>query len=705
VSGTTQYLQVLEYNVGAIYIPISGAATDGSLAGDYFQVSQGIGSTSTTLTLTQGNPVDLAVNGVAAQQDFGVTGTGIRIGVISDSFNYLGGEAADIADGLLPADVTILQDGGVSDEGRAMAQIIHDIAPGAAIDFYTAGQIGAAGFVAAIDALENAGCNIIVDDIGFNESTIPPGQPNDLPGGPIDQAVEAAVNDGVTYITSAGNERITGKYPDGTPTNYPVSIYGHSDDPDALTVAAMDMLATPYPVGGYITPQTESFSSVGTLGSDKPEITGPDGGPTSLQLGNGLSPFFGTSAAAPAVAAVAALMMQENNNLIANPLRVDQLIEQSATAFADPTAGPLGVSQAQTEGSGLVNADAAVALAHTVCYASGTHILTDRGEVAVEHLVIGDRLITHAGQARTLRWIGRRTYSHPFIARNPDILPIRINAGAIAPGIPHRDLYVSPPHAMYFAGSLIPAASLVNGATIVQLRASAHVAYFHLELDTHDVIIAEGALAESYLDLDNRAIFQNAAEYATLYPDQGARPAQEYAPRLEQGHKVDDVWSGLAARAAELGHRVPRPYRISLETSGRTRAVIPAGVAELRLLSGAQHVAGDRRRLGALVTGVGLDGRAIDLTDRCLSRGFHPPERHGTACVRWTNGEAVVRIDPAAHRRVVQVDVGDVMPSTPCDSRVAGRLRQVAARQLSIRPNNDPAGPRVSMCQSLGRLV
>ena len=117
-----------------------------------------------------------------------------------------------------------------------------------------------------------------------------------------------------------------------------------------------------------------------------------------------------------------------------------------------------------------------------------------------------------------------------------DILPIRIKAGALDENIPRRDLSVSPHHAMYFDGVLIEARDLVNDVSIVQAVRIDEVEYFHIELDTHDIIVAEGALSETFVDDHSRGMFHNVHEYRALYP--AAAPpvrATYYAPRLQRG--------------------------------------------------------------------------------------------------------------------------------------------------------------------------
>ncbi len=128
-------------------------------------------------------------------------GTGIKIGVLSDSYNNLGGADDDIASGDLPAEgVTVIEDlaSGGSDEGRAMLQLIHDLAPSADLLFATA-FTGQQGFADNIRALADAGADIIVDDVGYLTAPF-------FQDGIVAQAVNDVVtNQGVAYFSSAGN--------------------------------------------------------------------------------------------------------------------------------------------------------------------------------------------------------------------------------------------------------------------------------------------------------------------------------------------------------------------------------------------------------------------------------------------------------------------------------------------------------------------
>ena len=123
------------------------------------------------------------------------------------------------------------------------------------------------------------------------------------------------------------------------------------------------------------------------------------------------------------------------------------------------------------------------------CFCRGTRILTRQGEVEVEDLTVGDEVMTASGVLRPVVFTGR--------TRDRELQPILIRRGALGDDIPHRDLYVSPGHALFLSEVLVRAESLVNGHSIVQCDAVEEVEYYHVELPEHDVLFAEGAAAES----------------------------------------------------------------------------------------------------------------------------------------------------------------------------------------------------------------
>ena len=154
------------------------------------------------------------------------------------------------------------------------------------------------------------------------------------------------------------------------------------------------------------------------------------------------------------------------------------------------------------------------------CFITGTNILTDQGEIAVEDLKIGDTVITATGQPENIKWIGKQTIE-PYQVKNPlRGNPVLIKAGALGNNLPCRDLYVSPDHAMFVDGLLINAGALVNDISIVQTEPTESFTYYHVELENHCLLVAEGTAAESYLpQKENRAEYDNFAEYEELYPD------------------------------------------------------------------------------------------------------------------------------------------------------------------------------------------
>jgi len=151
-----------------------------------------------------------------------------------------------------------------------------------------------------------------------------------------------------------------------------------------------------------------------------------------------------------------------------------------------------------------------------LCYLTGTHIQTPNGERRIETLAIGDEVTTIDGRQR-IRWIGRHSY--PRAVAGPWVSPIRIRTHAFGQAMPHRDLLVSPWHAILFGDVMLRAADLVNGSTITQEFPGMVAHYLNLEFEAPTLIYAEGVAAESYANHANRHMFDNAAEYAALCGD------------------------------------------------------------------------------------------------------------------------------------------------------------------------------------------
>jgi autotransporter passenger strand-loop-strand repeat protein len=262
------------------------------------------------------------------------------------------------------------------------------------------------------------------------------------------------------------------------------------------------------------------------------------------------------------------------------------------------------------------------------CYCARTRIATTHGEVRVEELEIGDEVLTRSGAPRPIKWIGRRSYAGRF-AQGTHVLPICFKADCLGPDQPHRDLWVSPNHAMFLEGVLIEARDLINGVSVTQAEHVEQVDYVHIELDAHDIIMAEGAWSESFVDDDSRAIFQNAHEYAKLYPDGRARRAQYCTPRVAFGPELEAARKQLAQRAGI-------PY-VQPSTDTRPRAlVVDSRVPQIGHDGGANAILDHMRALQAAgfeVSFLALDtpSRGTDVGAlRSLGVKLLPPSANGS---------------------------------------------------------------------------
>lgn len=186
------------------------------------------------------------------------------------------------------------------------------------------------------------------------------------------------------------------------------------------------------------------------------------------------------------------------------------------------------------------------------CFVAGTQVRTPGGDMPVETLAIGDLVTTASGDAKPIRWIGRRAFSRRFAAKSPRVVPVRVRANAIAAGIPCADLLISPEHALHLDGVLVPAGLLVNDRTIIRDACLATISYVHVELDAHDVIICNDTLAETYVDHGNRRMFANWAEYDALYGEDAPAEPEGFGrvhPTVVDGPDLDAIRARLNDRA------------------------------------------------------------------------------------------------------------------------------------------------------------
>jgi hypothetical protein len=134
------------------------------------------------------------------------------------------------------------------------------------------------------------------------------------------------------------------------------------------------------------------------------------------------------------------------------------------------------------------------------CFLKGTRIWTPDGESRVEDLRINDLVVTSAGDAKPIQWVWRRRLERqPGQEWAEETAPVRVARSALGPNTPHRDLYLSRYHCLYIDGVLIPAVDLINGSTIARVadRQLGEIEYFHIKLERHSVVYAEGAACET----------------------------------------------------------------------------------------------------------------------------------------------------------------------------------------------------------------
>ena len=319
------------------------------------------------------------------------------------------------------------------------------------------------------------------------------------------------------------------------------------------------------------------------------------------------------------------------------------------------------------------------------CFAAGTMIRTEQGEVAVESLLPGDRVVTQSGAFRAVRWIGNRRID---FTRHPDpsrVQPIRIRRDAIATGMPNRDLLVSPDHALFIDGGLVAARLLLNGGSVVREANTRAVHYFHVELDAHDILFADGMPAESYLDTGNRGMFENAGLPMILHPDLSGQQCREIAscaPLITDEAALRSLWHCVAERAESIGHPVPavvttrdpapclmvagKRQRPVIADDGRYVFAVPHGAGEVRLVSRASAPCDvmpwveDRRSLGVMLRRITLhcgdSCQDIAPDHPILGAGWWPVEGGRGEIWRWSDGNAALMLP--ADTTLLEIHIG-----------------------------------------------
>jgi autotransporter passenger strand-loop-strand repeat protein len=182
------------------------------------------------------------------------------------------------------------------------------------------------------------------------------------------------------------------------------------------------------------------------------------------------------------------------------------------------------------------------------CFRAGTRIATPAGEAEVQTLRAGDLVRLAGGGVAPVRWVGRQTVARRF-ADPLRAQPVRIAAGALGEGLPARDLLLSPGHALALDGVLAQAGALENGGTIARAPMPERFEYWHIELDAHALLLAEGVAVESWLPAAEDVAFDNRAERPPREP-----PPELALPRVKAARQVPRALKArIARRAARLG--------------------------------------------------------------------------------------------------------------------------------------------------------
>jgi hypothetical protein len=293
-------------------------------------------------------------------------------------------------------------------------------------------------------------------------------------------------------------------------------------------------------------------------------------------------------------------------------------------------------------------------------FAAHTLIDTPNGPVPVETLCVGDLVTTLHTGPRPVKWTGEGKVPATR-GRRTAATPVIVCRGALGDNQPYEDLRLTRTHALYIDGVLIPVECLINHKTIIWDDQAGELEIHHIELETHDILLANGVPAESWRDDGNRWLFRN-ANTAWHQP-----PQPPCAPVLASGPLVDDIWRRLLQR---VGHRDLPPLTndpdLHLLVDGiRLNPMSARGpawsfhlparpnrvkIASREAVPAELGLARDFRSLGVALRHITLrqDERTeiLHADDPSLTDGFHAYESDNT--LRWTNGYATLPTEPFA---------------------------------------------------------
>lgn len=337
----------------------------------------------------------------------------------------------------------------------------------------------------------------------------------------------------------------------------------------------------------------------------------------------------------------------------------------------DGSAVTLNIIGVQNVGYTLAS-DSSGDLVYEVCFLADTLIAGPNGNIAVQDLAPGDTVTSYRdGQAysSTVSWAGKaHCVVRPEKADDEAGYPVRILENAIALGVPFQDMLVTSEHCLFLDGKFIPARMLVNGRSIYYDKSFTSYDYFHIETEDHSVIMANGALTESYLDTGNRRAFEQKSN-VFMFGQKAKSWENDAAAALTVCRDlVEPVYRQIEQRAQELQFAVQAPAATTVTASdlhlvsdrghriqplrtvdNRVMFMIPSDVSSVRIVSNSSRPADaigpfvdDRRMLGVLIGDVSFFDSGVTvnikthLTKENLS-GWHSVEH---IPMRWTNGNA-----------------------------------------------------------------
>ncbi|GAN59598.1 hypothetical protein ACI01nite_00890 [Acetobacter cibinongensis] len=316
-----------------------------------------------------------------------------------------------------------------------------------------------------------------------------------------------------------------------------------------------------------------------------------------------------------------------------------------------------------------------------VCFLAGTLLRTPKGDVPIEMLTPGDVISIYdvSGQnweTRKIIWSGsKRLQVRTDRPEDEAGYPVRILKNALAEGVPYKDMLVTSDHSLFFETMFVPVRMLVNGHSIFYDRTVSAYTYYHVETEHHSIIMADGALTESFLDTENQRLFYQTTDVVKLRCGRLTWERDGAVPRVTTRAAVEPVYHRLAERAQEKQFPCRKPafditfdpdlhlqtdqgqiVTMARKVGSSVMFMLPATVRNVKLCSRTSRKSDsigpfvdDRREWGVLVGEIAL----LDTT-RSAPVKIHltTAELEGWADLestegRWTTGSAVL---PLQHR-------------------------------------------------------